>query len=155
MARRRHSAPRQFSRTDRVGELLREIVASELERIGDERLEMVTITAVNVDGALETADVFYSAMSAEEDGRADEVAEALDEQRWKVQQLVNREVQTRRTPQIRFRPDTVLSSALRIEEILRDIGEQAPLDADSPAANESGSASPDGAAAARDRADLE
>lgn len=124
MARRRHSAPRQFSRTDRVGELLREIVASELERIGDERLEMVTITAVDVDGSLETADVFYSAMSAEEDGRAEEVAEALDEQRWKVQQLVNREVQTRRTPQIRFRPDTVLSSALRIEEILRDIGEQ-------------------------------
>lgn len=133
MARRRSSAPRQFSRTDRVGELLREIVASELERIGDERLEMVTITAVNVDGALETADVFYSAMSAEEEGRADEVEEALDEQRWKVQQVVNREVQTRRTPQIRFRQDTVLSSALRIEEILRDIGDSGSGESDSPA----------------------
>ncbi len=107
-----------------MGEQLRSIVASELERIGDERLEMVTITAVDVDGSLETADVFYSAMSAEEDGRAEEVAEALEEQRWKVQRLVNREVQMRRTPQIRFRQDTVLSSALRIEEILRDIGEQ-------------------------------
>ena len=62
-------------------------------------------------------------MSADEDGRSEEVAEALDEQRWKVQQLINREVQMRRTPQIRFRPDTVLSSALRIEEILRDIGD--------------------------------
>ncbi len=107
-----------------MGEQLREIVASELERIGDERLELVTITAVDVDGSLETADVFYSAMSADEDGRSEEVAEALDEQRWKVQQLINREVQMRRTPQIRFRPDTVLSSALRIEEILRDLGEQ-------------------------------
>ena len=86
---------------------MREIVASELERIGDERLEMVTITAVNVDGALETADVFYSALGAEEDGRSDEVAEALEEPRWKVQQVVNREVRARRTPQIRFRPDTV------------------------------------------------
>ena len=107
-----------------MGEQLREIVASELERIGDERLELVTITAVDVDGSLETADVFYSAMSADEDGRSEEVAEALDEQRWKVQQLINREVKMRRTPQIRFRPDTVLSSALRIEEILRDIGQQ-------------------------------
>lgn len=106
-----------------MGEQLREIVASELERIGDERLELVTITAVDVDGSLESADVFYSAMSADEDGRSEEVAEALDEQRWKVQQLINREVQMRRTPQIRFRPDTVLSSALRIEEILRDIGD--------------------------------
>jgi len=113
-----------------VGEQLREIVASELERIGDERLELVTITAVDVDGSLETADVFYSAMSADEDGRSEEVAEALDEQRWKVQQLINREVHMRRTPQIRFRPDTVLSSALRIEEILRDIGEQDGPDSD-------------------------
>ena len=133
MARRRHSAPRQFSRTDRVGEQLREIVASELERIGDERLELVTITAVDVDGSLETADVFYSAMSADEDGRSEEVAEALDEQRWKVQQLINREVKMRRTPQIRFRPDTVLSSALRIEEILRDIGQQGDNDVDASA----------------------
>lgn len=124
MARRRPSAPRQFSRTDRIGELVREIVASELERIGDERLEMVTITAVTVDGALETADVFYSALGAEEDGRGEEVAEALEDRRWKVQQVVNREVRARRTPQIRFRPDTVMTSALRIDQILRDIGEQ-------------------------------
>jgi ribosome-binding factor A len=129
MARRR-SAPRQFNRTDRVGELVREIVASELERIGDERLELVTITAVNVDGALEHAEVFYSSLSAEEEGRIDEVAEALEEVRWKVQQVVNREVRARRTPQIRFRPDTVLSSALRIDEILRDLGEQDRPEAD-------------------------
>lgn len=122
MARRRPSAPRQFSRTDRVGELIREIVASELERIGDERLDLVTITAVDVDGSLEHAEVYYSSLSAEEEGRTEEVAEALEELRWKLQQVVNREVRARRTPQIRFRPDTVLSSALRIDEILRDIG---------------------------------
>lgn len=121
MARRRPSAPRQFSRTDRIGELVREIVASELERLGDERLEMVTVTAVDVDGSLERADVFYSALSAEDEGRAEEVAEALEELRWKVQQLVNREVRARKTPQIRFRADTVLTSALRIDEILRGI----------------------------------
>ena len=101
---------------------MREIVASELERIGDERLELVTITDVNVDGSLEHADVFYSALQAEEDGRLDEVAQALEEQRWPVQLVVNREVRARRTPQISFRPDEVLSSALRVEEILRDLG---------------------------------
>lgn len=106
-----------------MSELVREIVASELERIGDERLEMVTITAVDVDGALEHADVFYSALGADEEGRDEEVAEALEERRWKVQQVVNRDVRARRTPQIRFRKDTVLSSALRIDQILREIGE--------------------------------
>jgi len=121
MARRRPSGPRQFNRTDRIGELIREIVASELERIGDDRLEMVTVTAVDVAGDLENAAVFYSSMSADEEGRSEEVVEALEERRWKVQQRVNREVRARRTPQIRFRPDTVISSALRIDKILRDI----------------------------------
>jgi ribosome-binding factor A len=130
MARRR-SAPRQFQRTDRVGELVREIVASELERIGDERLDLVTVTAVDVDASLEHADVYYSALQAEADGRLDEVAEALDELRWPVQQVVNREVRARRTPQIRFRPDEVLTQALRVEEILRDLGP-----GDDPAAGE-------------------
>lgn len=107
---------------------MREIVASELERIGDERLEMVTVTAVDVDASLERADVFYSALSAEEEGRADEVAEALEELRWPIQKLVNREVRARKTPQIAFRPDDVLTSALRIESILRDMSERGELD---------------------------
>ena len=135
MARRRSAprqAPRQFSRTDRVGELVREIVASELERIGDERLDLVTITGVTVDGSLEHADVFYSALQAEEDGRLDEVAEALEDLRWPVQTVVNREVRTRRTPQIQFRPDEVLTSALRVEEILRDIQVAAPEPGEDP-----------------------
>lgn len=125
MARRR-SAPRpaarrQFSRTDRVGELVREVVASELERIDDERLELVTVTGATVDASLEHADVWYSALQAEADGRLEEVAEALEELRWPIQQVVNREVRARRTPQIRFRKDEVLTSALRVEEILRDL----------------------------------
>lgn len=98
------------------------MVASELERIGDERLELVTITDARVDGSLEHADVFWSSLQAEDDGRLDEVTEALEDQRWKVQQVVNREVRARKTPQIAFRHDDVLRSALRVDEILRDMG---------------------------------
>ncbi len=135
MARRPRAAPRraprQYSRTDRLGELVREIVASELERIGDERLELVTITDATVDGSLEHADVFWSSLIAEDDGRLDEVAAALEDQRWKVQQVVNREVRARKTPQITFRHDDVLRSALRVDEILRDMGtDEQPVDAD-------------------------
>ena len=101
---------------------MREIVASELERIGDERLELVTITDATVDGSLEHSDVFWSSLIAEENGRVEEVEAALEEQRWKVQQVVNREVRARKTPQITFRHDDVLKSALRVDEILRDIG---------------------------------
>ena len=43
---------RNFERTDRVGELVREIVAGELERIDDDRLFPVAITGVEVDREL-------------------------------------------------------------------------------------------------------
>ena len=127
MARRGN--PKPFQRTDRIGELVREIVASELERIGDERLDLVTVTAVKVDGSLERADVFYSAFTAHAEDRMDEVEEALEEVRWPIQQVVNRQVRARRTPQIRFRVDDVLNEALRIEEILQDIAGDAPAGA--------------------------
>lgn len=120
---------------------MREIVASELERIGDERLEMVTVTAVNVDASLERAEVFYSSLSADEDGRSEEVAEALEELRWPIQKLVNKEVRARRTPQIQFRPDTVLTSALRIDEILRDMTDRGEFES----AATDASAAPDAA----------
>ncbi|MCZ7629930.1 MAG: 30S ribosome-binding factor RbfA [Microthrixaceae bacterium] len=121
MARGRN--PKPFQRTDRIGELVREIVASELERIGDDRTELVTVTAVKVDRSLERADVYYSALSAEAEGRSEAVAEGLEALRWPIQQVVNREVRARRTPQIRFHPDDVLSEALRIDELLAGISE--------------------------------
>lgn len=121
MARGRN--PKPFQRTDRIGELVREIVASELERIGDERTELVTITAVKVDRSLDRADVYYSALSAEDEGRTEAVAEGLEAVRWPIQQVVNRGVRARRTPQIQFHPDDVLSEALRIDELLAGISD--------------------------------
>ena len=121
MARGRN--PKPFQRTDRIGELVREIVASELERIGDERTELVTVTAVKVDRSLARADVYYSALSAEAEGRAAEVAEGLEAVRWPIQQVVNRGVRARRTPQIQFHPDELLSEALRIDELLAGLSD--------------------------------
>lgn len=129
MARR--SSPKTFQRTDRIAEVIREIVASELERLGDERLEMVTVTAVKVDGSLDIADVFYSAFTAEEEGRVDEISEALEEIRWRIQKKVNVAISARRTPQINFQPDDVLKGALRIEQILNDVSETEPTRAES------------------------
>ncbi|MGI9576765.1 MAG: 30S ribosome-binding factor RbfA [Microthrixaceae bacterium] len=122
----RRGNPKPFQRTDRIGELVREIVASELERIGDERLDLVTVTAVKVDGSLERAEVFYSAFTAQAEDRLDEVEEALEDVRWPIQKVVNRQVRARHTPQIRFSIDDVLNEALRIEEILHDIAADSP-----------------------------
>ena len=60
MARRRQSGSRRYPRTARLNELVREIVAEEIERIDDERLGFFTVTAVEVDPGLEHAKVLWT-----------------------------------------------------------------------------------------------
>ena len=117
MARRKQSSSRRYPRTARLNELLREIVAEEIERIDDERLGFFTVTAVEVDPGLEHAKVHWSDL-----GASDEVVlEVLEEHRPRLQQAVNRQTHMRRTPVLSFFADTVAREATRIEEILRDL----------------------------------
>ena len=62
---------RGYERGDRLGELLREILADELARIDDERLALVTITGVEVDRDLAVADVYFSTVDLDHDVEAE------------------------------------------------------------------------------------
>jgi len=117
MARRRQTSSRRYPRTARLNELVREIVAEELERIDDERLGFFTVTAVDVDPGLEHAKVHWSDLSAPDEV----VLEVLEEHRARLQAAVNRQTHMRRTPVLSFHADEVSRSATRIEEILRDL----------------------------------
>ena len=117
--RRTRSAPaRQYPRTARLGELLREIVAEELERIDDPRLELVTVTDTKVDADLKRATVWVSSLEGPE--RDAEVLEALAQHRPRLQASFARQARTRWTPELAFRPDDVVRSAHRIEDLLRE-----------------------------------
>lgn len=114
--RRNSSGSRGYDRADRLGELLREILAEAVERIDDDRLHLVTITAVDVDRELEHAKVFYTTLDG--DDQADDVVEAFDELRPRLRKILGSQATLRRVPQLHFHPDDVLRSAQRIEEIL-------------------------------------
>ncbi len=107
-----------YDRADRVAEQIRELVATELERIGDERLDLVTVTDVVVDGDLGVAHVYYSSLVASAEGRSEEVAKAMEERRHGLQGVVARSLTTRKTPRLEFAPDEVLEAALRIDDIV-------------------------------------
>lgn len=117
--RRQAHAPHDYPRTARLNELVREIVADELERLDDDRLELVTVVAVEVEPDLRHATVFVA-------GGADEEAalEALGEVRLRLQAAIGRQARVKRTPELAFRPDEVTRSASRIEEILRDLKDE-------------------------------
>lgn len=120
MARRRQSGSRRYPRTARLNEVVREIVAEELERIDDERLGFFTVTAVEVDPGIEQAKIYWSDI-----GASDEVVlEVLAEHRPRLQAAVNKQTHMRRTPILSFHADEVDREASRIEEILRDLDVQ-------------------------------
>ena len=86
---KKRPSSRDYPRTARLNTLVREIIADELERIDDERLEFVTLTAVVVDGDLARAAVYYDHSRGEE--ADEEIAQAFTDQRKRLQGAVGRQ----------------------------------------------------------------
>jgi ribosome-binding factor A len=124
---RHHSTARDYPRTARLNRLFQEILAEELERIDDERLELVTIMSVDCDASLERAIVFYESLGGVDDDEV--VLEALAEARPRLRSAVGRQARVKRTPELLFRPDDVVRGARRVEDLLRGLPEPA-ADAD-------------------------
>lgn len=98
----------------RVNELCREIIGDALERLDDDRLQLVTITHVEVDPDLRHAWVEFSSLGEGED----EALEALAEHRARLQRAIASQARMKRTPELRFRLDDVIERAARIERLL-------------------------------------
>ncbi len=58
------TSARKYPRTARVNEVMLEVLADELERLSDPRLELVTFTGVDVSRDLAHAKVYYSTLTA-------------------------------------------------------------------------------------------
>jgi ribosome-binding factor A len=116
---RRQPTTRDYPRTARLNQLFQEILAEEMERIDDDRLDMVTIMSVDCEGDLRRATVYYDTLAGEEDDA--EVLEALGEQRPRLQGAIGRQARVKRTPELVFKPDDVTRGAARLEEVLRNL----------------------------------
>ena len=110
---RKHSYPRAA----RMSETVREVVADELMRIDDDRLAFVTVTAVDVDSEMNGGVVFYDSLQGSEGD--EQIVEALNEHRKRLQRAIADQVHSRRTPVLQFKPDETIRAASRIEELLR------------------------------------
>ena len=111
---------RQYPRTARLNTLLQQIIAESLEDIDDERLDLLTVTAVDVDSDLNRAIVYFDTLQGAE-GDA-EVLEALDEFRPRLRKAVGREARLKRVPELEFTPDPGVRAGCPIEAKLAEIG---------------------------------
>jgi ribosome-binding factor A len=118
-SRRAANTHRDYPRSARLNRLVQEILGDELERIDDERLELLTIISVVVEDDMKRALVYYDCLDGEA-GDADAQA-ALGDARIRLQRSIGREARMKRTPELSFAPDLSVRSGERIDSILRDI----------------------------------
>ncbi|MEM9521019.1 MAG: 30S ribosome-binding factor RbfA [Actinomycetota bacterium] len=112
------------TRMAKAGELIRRVVASELELIDDERLDLVSLTGVDVDRDLHKAVVYFTTFDRDGDP---EIDEAFEEYTGRLRHAVSQGTQLRRAPELEFRADGTLRAAERIEEILREEARRPPV----------------------------
>ena len=119
------ASSRAYPRTVRLGALLREVVAEELERVADEdeTLGLLTVTAVEPDPDLRNATVLLASIS-------EETAEALETHRWRLQSAIAKQARLKRTPHLRFEPDPAIAAGLKVETALQKIKAGLPASTD-------------------------
>ena len=120
------SSQKRYPRSARVNEVMLEVLADELERMSDPRLELVTFTGVEVTRDLSHAKVFYSTMAASasansSDSVGDDAALALRAAGSHLRGVVGRQMRIRQVPRLDFVVDPGIVAGQRIEEILRGI----------------------------------
>jgi ribosome-binding factor A len=108
----------RYPREARLSTSLREVIAEELMRIDDERLSLVTVTTIDVDPEMNRAIVYFDSLMGE-DGDA-EILGALSDHRVRIQGSVGRQLRSKKTPILSFKPDDSIRAAERIERILHD-----------------------------------
>ena len=119
---RRRTMPtaHRYERTDRVAQLVRGVVASEMERL-DETFDGMVITGVDVDRELSVAVVHYDVREPESH---DAAAAAFDEHRHRFQRALGDQTSLRRTPTLRFQRDDTSSAAQRIDDLLAGLSDE-------------------------------
>lgn len=122
---------KQPSSNRRVNEQAREVISEILLfEISDPRLDMVTITGVEVSYDRSVANVYYST----EPSRYTEVAQAFNAAAGRIRSLMAKKLSWRVAPELRFHLDESVDNAQRIAEALSaDAARNASARAEDPA----------------------
>lgn len=103
----------------KINSTLREVLAEEIEKLSDTRLEMVSVTGVDTAPNLRRAVVYIDVLS---DG-GDEALTALRASSRRLQSAIGRQVRMKFTPVLEFEMDPGVVSGRRIDEIISSLHE--------------------------------
>lgn len=108
-------------RTQRVSELVKQVVSEIVQQLALTDCGFVTVTAAEISADLKEGRIYYSVIgSVEQQARA---AEALAEQQSYIQHELSRRIVLKYTPRLRFLLDETESHAARIEHLLDELSD--------------------------------
>ena len=117
----------RYKRSDRVGDLIRQVIGEMLLReLNDPRLESVTITGVEVTGDLKTATVFFSAMGIQ--AKEEASLHGLQSAAGYIRKKLGRELRLRYVPDLQFKVDHSFDYGSRIDHLIQTTKEEPERD---------------------------
>lgn len=102
-------------RMRKVNSTLREVIAEEIERLSDSRLEMVAVTAVDTAPSLRHAIVYIDVLGYD---RYPEALDALQRAAWRIQSAIGLQVRMKYTPTLEFQIDQGVVTGERMDELI-------------------------------------
>lgn len=120
MAARRRPARQvshKYPRTARLDEVILEVLATEIDRLDDPRLELCTLTGCEVTSDLAFATVWFTTH-----GTDDAASAALVKATPRLRAVLGRSVRVKQVPELTFKVDPSIATGDRIDSLLRGDG---------------------------------
>ena len=114
-------------RTERLGEQVRGELARLLrDEVSDPRIGLVTLTRVEIAPDLSTASVFWSPLSAAQDGggAVETAGEGLESAAGFLRRRLAQLLSLRRTPELHFRHDPSMAKGAEMLTLLRELRDE-------------------------------
>ena len=124
MTSERSDRRQAYTRTQRLAESLREVLAAEVKQLTDPRIGFVTITGVDVTIDLRHATVWYSVLT--DDTAADTLA-GLRSASPHLRRFIGTQVRMKYVPELTFKVDPAIAHGRSIEGILRTVEAEGAL----------------------------
>jgi ribosome-binding factor A len=113
-------------RTRKLGEAIREAIAAILlEEIADPRVDLVTVTSVEVSTDLGLANIYVVTHGEQE--RQDALIAGLESAKNRIRTSLGKRVLMRVVPDLRFKIDPSVEQGMRISKALKDEAERRPI----------------------------
>ncbi len=111
-----------YKRSQRVSDLLREEIAEiVIHRLKDPRIGFVTITGVDVTDDIKIAKIYVSIFK-DEDKKT--TLEILNSAKSFIRSELSKRIRMKSIPSIEFRLDTSIEYGIKIDKLLKKIGEE-------------------------------